>query len=453
MLSNESIGEFGDKRLARRGAIVFNQIVSSSSLVQRRVGKTRAGELGMARFLESPRVTKEAMLETEAERTARSCMGRRIVVAQDTTEVNFSGREAGRWDLGPAGDGKSRGFLIHAAVAVEVESTAVVGVVDATIYTRSDEKQETPYRQRDLSEKESHRWLTTTQIATDLLQDAEQVIVVGDRENDIYSVMSRRPKGTELIVRAARDRALEDGGKLFDEPAQWRVLRTVSVDLEARRPGEKRRTAALQMRAGQVVVKRPQTAGAGDAPTLELTLVEVREVGAPKGAAPVHWRLLSTLPADTAAEAEEIVQLYRLRWRIEQVFRALKSEGLKLHEVQMQNGTKLMKLAALGLIAAVRILQLVDARDGSARPAQDVVDDSVIEAALAIGPTLEGKTTRQQNPHPPRSLGWLAWIVARLGGWNCYYKPPGPKTMGIGWHVLSQRAAGFLLARAQLKHV
>jgi hypothetical protein len=162
---------------------------------------------------------------------------------------------------------------------------------------------------------------------------------------------------------------------------------------------------------------------------------------------------LSTLPADTAAEAEEIVQLYRLRWRIEQVFRALKSEGLKLHEVQMQNGTKLMKLAALGLIAAVRILQLVDARDGSARPAQDVVDDSVIEAALAIGPTLEGKTTRQQNPHPPRSLGWLAWIVARLGGWNCYYKPPGPKTMGIGWHVLSQRAAGFLLARAQLKHV
>ena len=28
---------------------------------------------------------------------------------------------------------------------------------------------------------------------------------------------------------------------------------------------------------------------------------------------------------------------------------------------------------------------------------------------------------------PPRSLAWLAWIIARLGGWNCYYKPPGPK--------------------------
>ena len=167
----------------------------------------------------------------------------------------------------------------------------------------------------------------------------------------------------------------------------------------------------------------------------------------------MHWRLLSSLPADTAEQAEEIIQLYRLRWRIEQVFRALKSDGLKLPEVQMQNGTKLLKLAALGLAASVRILQLVDARDGSKRPALDVADEPMIEAALAIGPTLEGKTVRQQNPHPPRSLGWLAWIVARMGGWNCYYKPPGPKTMGIGWHDFTQHAAGFLLARQMPQNV
>lgn len=48
--------------------------------------------------------------------------------------------------------------------------------------------------------------------------DAEQVIVVGDRENDIYSVMARRPAGTELIVRAARDRVLEDGASCLRRP-------------------------------------------------------------------------------------------------------------------------------------------------------------------------------------------------------------------------------------------
>jgi hypothetical protein len=52
-----------------------------------------------------------------------------------------------------------------------------------------------------------------------------------------------------------------------------------------------------------------------------LSLVEARETGAPPGATPLHWRLLTTLPARTAAEAAEAVRPYRLRWRIEQTFR------------------------------------------------------------------------------------------------------------------------------------
>src|SRR5271170_4908242 len=99
---------------------------------------------------------------------------------------------------------------MHAAVAVDVESAAVLGLADATIWSRSG-RLKVSRHERDLAEKESHRWLTTTRIVSDLLRDAEQVIVVGDRENDIYSVMARRPAGTELIVRAARDRVLGDG--------------------------------------------------------------------------------------------------------------------------------------------------------------------------------------------------------------------------------------------------
>jgi hypothetical protein len=44
------------------------------------------------------------------------------------------------------------------------------------------------------------------------------------------------------------------------------------------------------------------------------------------------------------------------------------------------------------------------------------------------------------------SLAWLAWVVARLGGWNCYYKPPGPKTMHQGWTHLATFLAGFAFA-------
>ena len=51
---------------------------------------------------------------------------------------------------------------------------------------------------------------------------------------------------------------------------------------------------------------------------------------------------------------------------------------------------------------------------------------------------LEGATARQKNPHPKGS-------VARLGGWNCYYKPPGPKTMARGLDRAG-RLEGFMIA-------
>ena len=106
-------------------------------------------------------------------------------------------------------------------------------------------------------------------------------------------------------------------------------------------------------------------------------------------------------------------------------------------------------LAALGLAAAVRIVQLTDARDGGSRPATDVIDAEFIDPIAAISKTLEGKTQRQKNHHPKGSLAWLAWITARLGGWNCYYKPPGPKTMATGWKQLAAMLQGYLMAEDQ----
>jgi hypothetical protein len=43
----------------------------------------------------------------------------------------------------------------------------------------------------------------------ELLTDAAPVVVVGDRESDIYSCFARRPAGIDLIVRAAQNRATE----------------------------------------------------------------------------------------------------------------------------------------------------------------------------------------------------------------------------------------------------
>ena len=50
------------------------------------------------------------------------------------------------------------------------------------------------------------RWLRGVERAGALLTDAASVVVVGDRESDIYSCFARRAAGVDLIVRAAQDR-------------------------------------------------------------------------------------------------------------------------------------------------------------------------------------------------------------------------------------------------------
>ena len=446
MMPFGGIGEFGDARRAERGAWLFDRIVATGSLVLRKVGGDRAGEIAAHRFLDSPQVRSSEIIETLAQRTAEACRGRRVVVAQDTTEINFSGRARARRGLGPAGDGATPGFFLHAAVAVDAADEAVVGLLDVAIWTRRPGRV-TARRKRALAEKESQRWLSTTQVVAARAAQAEQVIAVGDRESDIFVLFARRPSDVELLVRAAQNRALAGGARLFACSKDWPVLGHDEIKIGPRGPGDKGRLARVSLRAGTVRIARPRNgADRSDPPSLDLTLVEVREEQPPAGLEAIHWRLLTTLPAPDLRAAQEIAQFYRLRWRIEQTFRACKNDGLGLPDLQTHQADRLFKMAALAIGAAVRTIQLVDARSGSGRPGSDVAEPAVLEAAAAIGPTLEGKTQRQQNPHAAGSLSWLAWIVARLGGWNCYYKPAGPKTMRAGWDKLAAMTAGFHIA-------
>jgi len=127
---------FGDIRVAERADWLIDRVASTGSLVLRQLGETRAGEMAVHRFLSSPYVSVERIVETLAGRTAGACAGRRVLVVQDTTEINFAGREKKRRGFGPAGNGETPGFFIHPVIAVDVETEAVVGLVDAAIWTR-----------------------------------------------------------------------------------------------------------------------------------------------------------------------------------------------------------------------------------------------------------------------------------------------------------------------------
>ena len=436
-------GFLGDARLPHRRDWLLDRVVETGSIVMKRVGGGRAGEMAGHRFISHPAVTPHSILGDVYARTSAACAGADVLAVQDTSEVNFSGRELGRTGLGPGGDGKSAGFFIHPVLAVDAQSGAMLGLAHAHIWTRGPDKAG-DRRSRPFEDKEAARWRDGMEAAAASLSQAARITVVGDRESDIYAVFSARPAGVDLLVRAAQNRSLAGGGRLFEAAQAFEPRVCALVDHVPRAPGEKPQRLKLHLSAGRVEISRPGTAGKDEPACISLNLVVAEEKGGG-----VIWRLVTTLPIDTPEDLIGIVDRYKLRWRIEETFRALKRGGLGLEDSQAETARRLFNVAAIALAAAVRIIQLTDARDGSPRPASDVITDEDLPAALAIGKSLERGTEKQKNPHPQTSLAHIAWICARLGGWNCYGKPPGPKTMAHGWKNLMLMLQGAAIAKAE----
>jgi hypothetical protein len=389
------------------------------------------------RFLRNPAVTVGEMVCHAGDGTAARAAGRDIVVAQDTSELVFGGRRSRASGYGPVGKGGALGgLLLHAAVALEIGSGALLGLVDARVWNR-DKGAVTPRRSRATEDKESQRWLDTTKRASEVLAAANSITVVSDRESDFYEHFACRPINTHLIVRACQNRKIKDpedaDALLFTFIDELPETDRYSVKIPAA-PGRKARTAELVLRFSPVKLSKPLHGAASDLPdSITLTLVDVREVSPLEDGEPVHWRLLTTHPVTNPAQARRIVDLYRMRWSIEEFFRTLKTAGFDIEEADIGDPQVMIKFAAAATVAAVTVMQLVKAREGTSdRQLVDAFepDDQPILEALSV--KLEGNTVRQKNPHSKGSLAFAAWVIARLGGWDGYYGKPGPKTMRWG---------------------
>ena len=70
-----ALGYFGDARRAAVGTELIERVTATGSLVIRKLGETRAGELAIHRFLSAPSVTCQEMLGTLAGRTLAASGG------------------------------------------------------------------------------------------------------------------------------------------------------------------------------------------------------------------------------------------------------------------------------------------------------------------------------------------------------------------------------------------
>jgi len=436
------LGRFGDRRLEKRGGFLLARLLDGGCcrLCVRRLGQSRAGEIRLTRFLRNPDVTAAEIVSEAGARPAECCGGRPVLAIQDTTVLRSSG---------------GGGDYLHAVLAVDAEDGAILGLAHAAFLSRSGGERQTR-RRRPIEDKESRRWLEGAERAASVCASARSVTVVADRESDIFEAFVRRPAGVELLVRAAQDRSLDDGGHLFAAlDGEAEAVRT-ELSLPAQ-PGRPARTAVLAVRYMPARLMPPRNRRAkvesgGGADSVAVHAVDLCEVTPPPGQAPVHWRLLTTMAVDGPEAALAVADLYRRRWAIEQLFRTLKTRGFDIEGLRIADSEPRNKLIAATLVAAVIVQQLVHARDGAPgplRPMTDAFSPDDWPVLEAFNRTLEGKTDRQKNPHPPQSLAYAAWVCARLGGWTGYYGKPGPIVMLNGWLYFQAASRGAKLLTKQ----
>jgi hypothetical protein len=424
-------------------------MVAGKDVCLRRLAKgVRGREVRFNRFLGNAKVTTERVIESWSEGTAAAVDGRHVLAIQDTSEINFATTTERRRGLGEIGKGNGHGVLLHPMLAVDAENGICLGLVSGQVWTRKG-RRTVSHDLRDLSDKESQRWIATALAAKPLLAKAAMVTAIGDRESDIFALYaSAAEERFHVIARSMHDRNLADGTGLYAASDAMAVVDQRAIVLPARAQRAER-TAQLELRFGVVSLARPQTRFLRHLPeSLSLNYVDVREPVPHAGIEPLHWRLLTTHAVATAEQAWRIVEWYKRRWLIEQFFRVLKTQGFRLEDSQIATADRLLKLVAIAAKAAVITIQLLQARDSRGhQPARLAFNASAVATLAALNRNLEAQSKRLRNPHPPDSLTWAAWIIGRLGGWDGYpsSKPPGPITMKTGLEYFHAVAAGWSL--------
>ena len=424
-------------------------MVAGKDVCLRRLASgVRAREVCFNRFLGNTKVTTERVIESWSEGTVAAAEGRHVLAIQDTSEINFTTTASRRRGLGEIGRGNGRGVLLHPMLAVDAENGSCLGLLSGQVWTRKG-RRTVSHDLRDLSDKESQRWIATAMVGKPLLANAAMVTALGDRESDIFALYAgAAEQHFHVIARSMHDRKLADDSGLYAASEAMAVVdqRTIVLSARAQRA---ERVVPLELRFGAVSLARPQRKFLRHLPeSLPLNLVDVREVDPQTGTEPLHWRLLTTHSVANAEQAWRIVDWYKQRWLIEQFFRVLKTQGFRLEDSQVATADRLLKLVAIAAKAAVITLQLLQARDGrSHQPVRLAFDADEVTTLAALNRNLEVQSKRLKNPHPPDSLAWAAWIIGRLGGWDGYpsSKPPGPITMKHGLEYFHAVATGWSL--------
>ncbi len=434
-------GYFGDKRTEKRGTELHRRLFCNSTGCIQGISLNRAEQKAYYRFLHNKRATETQLIKELQERCSRQVKGKVVLSIQDTTEINLSshkGRLKKDSGFGGIDDSWGIGFKLHPSLVVDAQNCFPLGFSSIKMWGRDLERpntEERKYKRLPIEEKESYKWIEAGKQSKQTLHQAEAVVIVQDREGDIFEQFKRIPDSkTYLLIRSNVNRNTDDiEGKLWDSLSASVKLGNYKVVLDGDNHGKTPvREANIEVRS---VKTRIQAQGKGK--SIEVYAVEAFEVGA-VDYEPLHWRLLTTWPVTNFEDARLIIEWYTWRWFIEELFRMLKKEGFNIEGSELETGWSIRKLTVMLLDTVLKLMQMHIAynepEEANVPDADLLFSEKEQECLTALNKTMEGKTEALKNPFPIGKLNNVVWLLSRIGGWEGYasQRKPGMTTMFSG---------------------
>jgi Transposase DNA-binding/Transposase DDE domain len=450
----------GDVRLEKRLMRVVDALSRRPDVGFPRAMPEKAELEAFYRFIESDRVEFEAVLASHKQTTIeRMAVHQEVVVVHDTTEFRFTTARADLGRLRKDGERAKRGFLTHFALAVSADDHRdPLGVIGAWPWMRTGS---TPTSKRRAGmgynaalESEQARWARGVKQVHADVPDGTRLIHVMDSEADDYALLATMvEQGCRFVIRQCYDRRIElsasrPHGKMKAFIETFESVGTRSVRVSRRRsptamknrrrnlPREGRE-AVLSFSATPVALRKPSSAVGSLSATVAVNVVRVWEEETPDGVEPLEWLLLTTEPIETAEQIMRVVDTYRIRWTIEEFFKAIKS-GCAFEKRQLESFSTLATALAIFIPIAWSLLRLRSwSRTRPTTSATDVLTAVQLEVLRrAIGRSWQGVPSVRE----------ALLAVAALGGHLERNGEPGWQTIGRGFEDLLMLEAGFRLA-------
>src|SRR5687768_176129 len=450
----------GDVRRTRRAIQVASEMVTRPGATLPQLAATRSDLKATYALWAHPASTPDRLQAGHRAhvRAALEVGTDPVLLVEDTTVMSWAGHApvAGLGPIGSGGDAGLQGFLLHSVLAMRWAAApdptssrrppvALLGVADQQYHVRTPApatETTLPAGSRPFARqqrwRESALWLASTAHLGPAPAGGPRWVRVCDRGADVFEFLeSCVGAGHGYVVRAAQNRAVAPGSRLFVELGAAPPLTSLTLELRARRP-HPARTATLHVPAARVELPAPRRPGApaGRRPGVACTALRVWEPDAPVGAIPLEWILLSDAPVTTAADALTLVRQYATRWMIEEYHKVLKT-GLGAERLQLEEAGRLFAAIAVMSVVAVRLLHLKE----WVRAAPDA------PAAAAGLTSLELRLLTLHAKRPLSTVRDVALALGRLGGHlnRTADGLPGWRTLWRGLQRLTDMAEGAAL--------